>query len=212
MARRPRPATRRVPLLRSPPGPSWRSSPRGDRPSRRAPRRRRRILPRRRRARRVPPPRRLDDASRPRPRGGPDVTPGRTSRPCGARAVRERARVPSGGRLGGLDRSLVADAFKRVPIKSRVCPVSQKIASSAFRYQAANFSTRRSRAFDKSRKSPPRSPSIQRTRTVHGLATANMAKGASRSPSSPRLPRVATDARRSTPPPAPLADARAAEN
>ena len=47
--------------------------------------------------------------------------------------------MPSGGRLGGLDRSLVADAFKRVPIKCRVCPVSQKIASSAFRYQAAKL-------------------------------------------------------------------------
>ena len=67
----------------------------------------------------------------------------------------------------------------------------------------------RALARDKSRKSPPRSPSIQRTRTVHGLATANMAKGACRSPPPPRHPRVTSDARRSTPPPAPLSDARA---
>ena len=36
-----------------------------------------------------------------------------------------------------------------------------------------------------------------------------MAKGAWRSPSPPRHPRVTSDARRSTPPPAPLSDARA---
>ena len=126
------PATRRVPPLRSRPGRSWRSPPREDPPGRKTIPRRRSILPRTRRARRVPPTRRLRDASRPRPRGGPDATPGRTSRPCGARAVGQRARVPSGAPRRHREEIANARFEKECPAvpNSQSCPSakSKKIA------------------------------------------------------------------------------------